>query len=94
MNHTFAVIDTFTKFVWLNPKTFAEVEEIPSHLEVQKSIFGNLSRIISVKGAASTAKASEDPCTKGKILKNRITTGLQRANDQVEHLNCVIKSVS
>lgn len=69
MNHTFAVIDAFTKFVWLNPPKFAEVEEIPSHSEGQKSIFGNLSRIISDKGAALTAKASEDPSTQGKIKK-------------------------
>jgi len=50
--HILAVIDAFIKFVWLYPTKTVTSEEVIEKLELQKSIFGNPSRIISDRGTA------------------------------------------
>ena len=53
--HILAVIDSFTKFVWLYPTKSTDTAEVIQRLETQKTIFGNPSRIISDKGPAFTS---------------------------------------
>jgi len=60
--HILAVIDAFTKFVWLYPTKTVTSKEVIEKLELQKSIFGNPSRIISDRGTAFTSREFEDYC--------------------------------
>lgn len=59
-------------------------------LETQKAIFGNPSQIISDRGTAFTSSEFSEYCTKENITHHLITTGLPRANGQVERINQVI----
>ncbi|GBO14518.1 hypothetical protein AVEN_151925-1, partial [Araneus ventricosus] len=53
----------------------------------QKSVFGNPRRIISDKGSALNSKQFDDYCSSESIQHLSVTTGLPRANGQVERLN-------
>ena len=88
-----AVIDAFTKFVWLYPTKTTSSHETISKLEIQKYTFGNPTRIISDRGSAFTSQEFEEYCSKEGIQHHSVTTGLPRANGQVERLNRVIISV-
>jgi len=50
-------------------------------------IFGNPCRIISNRGTAFTSNNFTDYCAKENIEQILITTGIPRANDQVERIN-------
>lgn len=89
-NHIFAVIDSFTKFVWLYPVKSTTSKEVISKLELQKAIFGNPMQIISDKGSAFTSHEYQDYCRNEGIKAICITTGLPRANGQIERLNRTI----
>ena len=73
--YIFAVIDAFTKFVWLYPTKSTDAKEVISKLEIQKAIFGNPTRIISDKGSAFTSKEFQDYCIQENIQHFSITTG-------------------
>lgn len=88
-----AIIDGFTKFVWLYPTKTTQSAEVISKLETQKTNFGNPIRIIFDRGTAFVSKEFEEYCSKENIQHHLITTGLPRANGQVERLNQVIISV-
>lgn len=85
-----AVIDAFTKFVWLYPTKTTTTKEVIQKLDLQKSIFGNPSWIISDRGTAFTSAEFEDYCQQEKIQHAKITTGLPRANGQIERINRTI----
>lgn len=85
--YIFVVIDAFTKFVWLYSTKSTSSAEIISHMRKQSVSFGNPRRIISDRGTAFTAVAFENYCNKEGIQQVRSTTGIPRANGQVESVN-------
>ncbi|GBM30732.1 hypothetical protein AVEN_68350-1, partial [Araneus ventricosus] len=87
------VIDSFTKFVWLYPIKSIFSQEVISKLELKKSIFGNPRRIISDKGSAFNSKEFDDYCSSESIQHLSVTTGLPRANGQVERLDSTVIAV-
>lgn len=88
--HIFAVIDSFSKFVWLYPTKSTTADEAIKKLQIQQVSFGNPSRIISDRGTAFTAEAFEEFCKENNISHVRTTTGNHRGNGQVERINRVI----
>jgi transposase InsO family protein len=88
--YVLAIIDGFTKFVWIYPTKTTTSAEVISKLEVQKNTFGNPVQIISDRGTTFSSKEFQEYCTSEGIKHHLITTGLPRANGQVERLNQVI----
>lgn len=82
--HIFAVVDAFSKFVWLYPTKTLNCNEVLKNLEWQSEIFGNPKRIVSDRGSAFTSSDFEDYCRVEKIDHVKITTGVPRGNGQVE----------
>lgn len=91
--HVLAVIDAFTKFVWIYPTKTTTSAEVIAKLELQKSVFGNPSQIITDRGTSFTSNEFADYCSKEGIQHHQITTGLPRANGQVERINQTIIAV-
>lgn len=85
--HLLVVVDAFTKFVWLYPTRSTNTAEVINRLSKQSTIFGNPRRIVSDRGTAFTSKAFEEYCREQNIKHVLITTGLPRANGQVERVN-------
>ncbi|XP_015514359.2 uncharacterized protein LOC107220321 [Neodiprion lecontei] len=85
--HILVVIDGFTKFTWLYATRSTTTLEVIDRLSKQAAIFGNPRRIISDRGTAFTAKEFEDYCKKEEIEHVLTTTGIPRANGQVERVN-------
>lgn len=92
-NHILAVIDAFTKFCWLYPTKTTSAKDLIAKLQQQSRIFGNPMNIISDRGSAFTSEDFKQYCSDENINHFLITTGLPRANGQVERLNAVIASV-
>jgi len=92
-NHILAIIDSFSKFVWLYATKSTTTKEVINKLEMQKVYFGNPVQIISDKGSAFTSNEFREYCETEGIKHSTITTGLPRANGQVERLNRTILSV-
>ncbi|GBM10006.1 Transposon Tf2-11 polyprotein [Araneus ventricosus] len=91
--YVLAIIDLFTKFVWIYPTKSTTSAEVIAKLEIQKAVFGSPFQIISDRGTASTSGDFADYCAKEKIKHHAITTGLPRANGQIERINQTIISV-
>lgn len=89
-NHIFVVVDAFTKFVWLYPTKTTTADETISKLKNQATTFGNPRRVISDRGAAFTSNAFQEYCKSENIEHVLITSGVPRANGQVERINRVI----
>ncbi|XP_076674658.1 uncharacterized protein LOC143372393 [Andrena cerasifolii] len=87
------VVDAFAKFVWIYPTKTTNAAEVVKKLAIQQKSFGNPKRIISDKGAAFTSKEFKDYCVSESIEHFTITTGIPRANGQVERINRTIISV-
>ena len=81
--HIFVVIDSFSKFTWLYATRSTTTAEVLDRLKKQVVIFGNPRRIISDKGTAFTSKDTSHE----KIHNILTTTGVPRANGQVERVN-------
>lgn len=81
-----AVVDGFTKFVWLYPVKTTTSEETIGKLELQASTFGNPKRLISDRGTSFTSTVFNEYCTKNDIEHLSITTGVPRGNGQVERI--------
>lgn len=92
-NHIFAVIDSFTKFCWLYPTKTTSSKDAISRLQMQSAIFGNPFQIVSDRGSAFTSEDFRSYCENEKIKQILITTGLPRANGQIERLNSTIIAV-
>lgn len=88
--YVFVVIDAFTKFVWIYPTKTTNTKEALDKLEIQKVVFGNPKRIISDRGSAFTSNDFENYCIDEDIEHVLITTGVPRANGQVERINEII----
>ncbi|XP_029178223.1 uncharacterized protein K02A2.6-like [Nylanderia fulva] len=82
-----AVIDAFTKFVWLYPTKSTTTTEVLNHLMEQSAIFGNPRRIVSDQGTAFTSHDFESYCKDEGIEHIAIVTGVPRGNGQIERLN-------
>jgi len=92
-NHILAIVDGFSKFVWLYPTRSTGAEEVISCLERQATNFGNPLRIISDRGTAFTAQAFKLYCEEQKIQHLVITTGVPRGNGQVERMHKTVVSM-
>lgn len=85
------VIDGFSKFVWIYPTKTTNAKEVLDKLKIQQQHFGNPRRVISDKGSAFTSNDFKTFCVEEKIEHLFTTTGLPRANGQVERINrCII----
>ena len=91
--HILVVVDGFSKFVWLYPTRSTTTNEVITRLEHQKAVFGNPARIVTDRGTAFTSAEFEEYCAKEKIQHVLITTGLPRANGQVERINATVTNV-
>ncbi|XP_050339660.1 uncharacterized protein LOC126765957 [Bactrocera neohumeralis] len=91
--YIFAVIDAFTKFSWLYPTKSTSAKEVISKLMTQSINFGNPVKIISDRGSAFTSDEFKEYCRSENIKHVKITTGLPRANGQIERLNSSIIAV-
>ncbi|GFX70479.1 hypothetical protein TNCV_4474131 [Trichonephila clavipes] len=85
-----AVIDSFTKFVWLYPTKTTSTSEVIKKLDIQKTTFGNPRFLITGRGTTFTSDEFHTYCSEQKITLHHITTGLPRANGQVERINRTI----
>ncbi|GFS50768.1 retrovirus-related Pol polyprotein from transposon 297 [Trichonephila inaurata madagascariensis] len=90
-----AVIDSFTKFVWLYPTKTTSTSEVIKKLDIQKTTFGNPRFLITDRGTTFTSDEFHAYCSEQNISLHHITTGLPRANvcGQVERINRTIISV-
>lgn len=91
--YIFAIVDAFTKFVWLYATKTTNASEVIDKLKKQSFIFGNPQRIILDRGTAFTSKEFTDYCTTENINHVLITTGVPRANGQIERVNQVLISL-
>ncbi|XP_011054535.1 PREDICTED: uncharacterized protein LOC105146151 [Acromyrmex echinatior] len=89
-NHILTIIDNFTKFVRLYPTKSTTAREVTSRLDVQKQIFGNPKQIVTDRDTAFTSQEFKEYCQREGIEHVTVTTGLPRANGQVERLNRAI----
>jgi len=85
--YIFAVIDAFTKFVWLYPAKSTSTAEVLDFLMKQSAIFGNPKRIISDQGSAFTSSDFKIYCEDEDIVHDLIVTGVPRGNGQIERMN-------
>jgi len=83
-NHIFVVIDAFTKFCWLYPTRSTTTKEAIAKWQLQSPTFGNPKVIVSDRGTAFTSEDFRAYCEEEDIVHHKITTGLPRANGQVE----------
>lgn len=85
--YLFVVIDAFSKFTWIYPTKTTNAKEAIDKLKIQQQIFGNPRRIISDKGTAFTSDDFKQFCEIENIQHIKTTTGMPRANGQVERVN-------
>lgn len=91
-SYIFAVIDGFTKFVFLEAVVSANAKGAITTLEKICAIFGYPVRVVSDRGTAFTCKMFEDYCSKHGIKHVLNAVASPRANGQVERLNRTILS--
>lgn len=84
------MIDAFSKFVWLYTTKTTSTSEILDKLRKQALVFGNPRRIVSDRGTAFTSNDFSEYCVSKNIEHVLITTGVPRANRQVERVNHTI----
>ena len=75
------------KFVWIYTTKFTGTAEVLSHLEKQATIFGNPRRIVSHQGTAFSSGEFREYCREKAIHHHMTTTGVPRANGQIERVN-------
>lgn len=85
--HILAIIDAFTKFVWLFPTKSVTADETLSKLKVVTGVFGNPRRIIADKGGAFRANIFNEFRKEQDIELILCTTGVPRGNGQVERIH-------
>lgn len=91
--HLLVIVDSFTKFVWLYPVKSTTSREVITKLETQKATFGNPFQIITDKETAFTSQEFKEYCSGENIDLKTVTTGLPRANGQVERVNATVIQV-
>jgi len=65
--YIFAVVDAFSKFVWLYSMKSTAASEVVDRLRRQSVVFGNPRRLISDKGSAFTSKEFQEYCRTEEI---------------------------
>lgn len=85
--HIFVVVDSFTKFTWLYATKSTSTAEVIDRLHKQSVIFGNPRRVVSDRGTAFTSNDFKEYCRHENIQHVLTTTGIPRANGQVERVN-------
>jgi len=85
--HVLVIIDAFTRFVWLYAVKTTSTAEVVACLAKQAHIFGNPRRIISDRGSAFTSGDFRKYCEAEGVQHVLTTTGMPRANGQVERVN-------
>ena len=85
--HLLVVVDAFSKFVWLYPVRSTGTAEVLDRLRKQAAIFGNPRQITSDRGTAFTSNDFTEYCRGEGITHHLTTTGIPRANGQVERVN-------
>lgn len=86
-HHILVVIDAFSKFVWLYATKSTSTHEVLTRLRKQAAVFCNPRRIVTDRGTAFTSSEFEEYCKVQNIEHILITTGVPRANGQVERVN-------
>lgn len=86
----FAIIDGFTKFVWLEAVTSANAKGAITALNKFSQVFGYPIRIISDRGSAFTCREFKEYCEKLGVKHVLNAVASPRANGQVERLNRTI----
>ncbi|GFX81384.1 transposon Tf2-8 polyprotein [Trichonephila clavipes] len=89
-NKKSAVIDSFTNIVWLYPTKTTSTSEVIKKLDIQKTTFGNPRFLITDRETTFTSDEFHTYCSEQKIILHHITTGLPRADGQVERINRTI----
>lgn len=82
--HILVVVDSFSKFTWLYATKSTSTAEVVDRLKKQAAIFGNPRRIICDRGTAFTSGDFQEYCKYESIQHVLTTTGVPRANGQVE----------
>lgn len=90
--YIFAVIDGFTKFVWLEAVATANSKGVIITLNKLTQTFGYPERIVSDRGTAFTSKEFKQFCDNNSIKHVLNAVASPRANGQVERLNRTILS--
>jgi len=72
--------------LWLYATKTTNAAEVLSKLKKQSTIFGNPRRIVSDRGVAFTSREFAEYCAKEKIHHVLTTTGVPRANGQIERV--------
>ena len=85
-----AIVDAFTKFVWLYPTKTTTSREVIEKLDNLSQVFGFPQNIISDRGTCFTSHEFDEYCIGNDINHHKITAGLPRANGQVERVNGII----
>ena len=85
--HIFVVVDAFSKFVWLYATRSTSAAEVIERLRKQSTTFGNPRSIISDRGSAFTSREFSEYCHSEGVEHQLTTTGVSRANGQVERVN-------
>lgn len=88
--HILAVINAFTKFVWLHATKTTSTSEVIDKLLRQSAVLGNPRQIISDRGTAFTSNEFERYCGEEEIEQSMIAAGVPRGNSQVERLNRIL----
>lgn len=88
--YIFAIIDGFTKFVWLEAVAAANTKGALTALNKLTQVFGFPVRIVSDRGTAFTGKEFKEYCEKHGIKHVLNAVASPRANGQVERLNRTI----
>lgn len=91
--YIFAIIDDFTKFIWLYPVKSTNAKEVINCFAKQQAVFGNPGRIITDKGSAFTSNEFQIYCANEGIKHVIITTGVARGNGQIERAHRIVISV-
>jgi len=81
--YIFAMVDSFTKFIWLFPTKTTSCEETLKKLRIWSKMFGNPVRIVSDRGSALTANSFAEHMKENGIEHVWSTTGVERVNRTV-----------
>ena len=83
-------LEEFAYKIHHRPGTNMKHVHLVNRLSKQSAVFGNPRRVVSNRGAAFTSNAFQEYSKEEKIQHLKITTGVPRANGQVERVNRTI----
>ncbi|GBN98295.1 Pro-Pol polyprotein [Araneus ventricosus] len=81
--YVLAIIDAFTKFVWIYPTKSTTSAEVIAKLEIQKAVFGSPFQIISDSSTAFTSGDFADYCAKEEIKHHALRLACQEPMDRL-----------